>query len=48
MVGPFGAHCDAPAGLFYYVTRAYDPANPDEQRMEFDRVPGFPWGVRHG
>jgi dTDP-4-dehydrorhamnose 3,5-epimerase len=36
------------AGLFYYVTRAYDPADPDEERMAFDAVDGFPWSVRHG
>jgi dTDP-4-dehydrorhamnose 3,5-epimerase len=39
---------DAPAGLLYYVTHAYDPAEPDEQRRAFDSVPRFPWGVRHG
>lgn len=37
-----------PAGLLYYVTRAYDPSNPDEQRRPFDSVPGFSWDVRHG
>ena len=36
------------AGLLYYVTHAYDPANPDEDRRAFDSVAGFPWGVRHG
>ncbi len=39
---------DTPAGLLYYVTHAYDPAKPDEQRREHDSVPGFPWHVRHG
>lgn len=39
---------DAPAGLLYYVTHAYDPAKPDEDRRPFDSIPGFPWGVRHG
>lgn len=39
---------DSPAGLLYYVTHAYDPKNPDEERRAFDGVPGFPWGVRHG
>jgi dTDP-4-dehydrorhamnose 3,5-epimerase len=39
---------DAPAGLLYYVTLAYDPKNPDEDRREYDSVRGFPWGVRHG
>ena len=38
----------APAGLLYYVTCAYDPENPDEDRRAFDSVEGFPWGVRHG
>jgi dTDP-4-dehydrorhamnose 3,5-epimerase len=37
-----------PAGLLYYVTKAYDPANPDEERRAHDSVAGFPWGVRHG
>ena len=34
-----------PAGLLYYVTRAYDPAHPDEERRAFDSVPGFSWAV---
>jgi dTDP-4-dehydrorhamnose 3,5-epimerase len=34
-----------PAGLVYYVTRAYDPAAPDEERRAFDSVPGFSWAV---
>jgi dTDP-4-dehydrorhamnose 3,5-epimerase len=37
-----------PAGLLYYVTRAYDPDNPDEERRAHDSVRGFPWSVRHG
>ena len=36
-----------PAGLLYYVTHAYDPKNPDEERMAFDQVPGFPWQPVH-
>jgi dTDP-4-dehydrorhamnose 3,5-epimerase len=36
-----------PAGLLYYVSRAYDPADPDEDRRPFDSVAGFPWEVRH-
>jgi dTDP-4-dehydrorhamnose 3,5-epimerase len=39
---------DAPAGLLYYVTRAYDQAHPDEERRAHDSVEGFPWQVRHG
>lgn len=39
---------DVPGGLLYYVTHSYNPAQPDEQRMGHDQVPGFPWGVRHG
>lgn len=35
------------AGLLYYVTKAYDPANPDEERTDPDAFPGFPWGVEH-
>jgi len=36
------------AGLLYYVTRAYNPAQPDEQRCAHDSIEGFPWGIRHG
>jgi dTDP-4-dehydrorhamnose 3,5-epimerase len=43
---------DAPAGLLYYVTHAYDPKAPDEDRRAHDSVVvggvGFPWHVRHG
>jgi dTDP-4-dehydrorhamnose 3,5-epimerase len=43
---------DERAGLFYYVTHAYNPAKPDEDRRAWDSVVvggvGFPWGVRHG
>ncbi len=37
-----------PAGLLYYVTHAYDAANPDEDRRAYDSIAGFPWTVRHG
>ena len=37
-----------PAGLFYYVTHAYNVEAPDEDRRAHDSVAGFPWGVRHG
>ena len=37
-----------PAALLYYVTHAYNPADPDEERRPFDSVRGFPWKVRHG
>ncbi len=37
-----------PAGLFYYVTRRYDPADPDEQRRAYDSIDGFPWTVTMG
>ena len=37
-----------PAGLLYYVTKAYNPKSPDEERRAHDSVPGFPWGTRHG
>ncbi|MEX0776686.1 MAG: hypothetical protein WD042_13365 [Phycisphaeraceae bacterium] len=36
------------AGLLYYVTHAYDPKAPDEDRRAPDSVEGFPWHVRHG
>ncbi len=38
---------DQPAGLLYYVTQAYDPVSPDEERRPFDSVPGFSWSVDH-
>jgi dTDP-4-dehydrorhamnose 3,5-epimerase len=37
-----------PAGLLYYVTHAYNPQKPDEDRRGHDSIAGFPWGVRHG
>ncbi len=37
-----------PAGLLYYVTNAYDPSAPDEERRPWDSVEGFPWAVQHG
>lgn len=45
-----GAACVGPesAGLLYYVTHAYDPAAPDEQRRPWDSVQGFPWATRNG
>lgn len=36
-----------PAGLLYYVTHAYDPAAPDEDRCAHDAFDGFPWHVEH-
>lgn len=43
---------DTHAGLFYYVTHAYNAAKPDEDRRSFDSIEvqgvKFPWGVRHG
>lgn len=38
---------NTPAGLLYYVTHSYNPAQPDEERAEYDRFPGFPWQVEH-
>lgn len=37
-----------PAGLLYYVTHAYNPAQPDEERRPFDSISGFPWHTRNG
>lgn len=37
-----------PAGLLYYVTKAYNPAAPDEERKPYDSIEGFPWRVQHG
>ncbi len=36
-----------PTGLLYYVTHAYDPAAPDEERVAHDAFAGFPWVVEH-
>lgn len=36
-----------PAGLLYYVTRAYNVQQPDEERREFDSITGFTWSVEH-
>ncbi len=38
---------NTPAGLLYYVTHSYNPAQPDEERAEYDQFPGFPWQVEH-
>ena len=37
----------SPAGLLYYVTRAYDIENPDEERRAWDSVDGFTWETEH-
>jgi dTDP-4-dehydrorhamnose 3,5-epimerase len=43
---------DERAGLLYYVTHAYNPQAPDEDRRAHDSVSvngvAFPWHVRHG
>ena len=36
-----------PAGLFYHTTEAYDPADPDEERIPHDDPTiGFDWTTR--
>ncbi|MEM8670072.1 MAG: hypothetical protein AAGG48_21270 [Planctomycetota bacterium] len=35
------------AGLLYYVTRAYNPALPDEERRSAESISGFPWNIQH-
>ncbi len=35
------------AGLLYFLTHAYDAADPDEERKVFDALDGFPWAVEH-
>ncbi|MBL1217486.1 MAG: hypothetical protein D8M59_08320 [Planctomycetes bacterium] len=37
---------DQGAGLLYYVTHAYNPASPDEERCGYDEINGFPWDVQ--
>lgn len=36
------------AGLLYFVTHAYDPKNPDEDRRAYDSFTDFSWAVAHG
>ncbi|HZN35089.1 MAG TPA: hypothetical protein VFB80_14770 [Pirellulaceae bacterium] len=36
-----------PAGLLYYVTKAYSAQQPDEERRAYDSVAGFSWSVEH-
>jgi dTDP-4-dehydrorhamnose 3,5-epimerase len=38
---------DRPSGLLYYVTHAYDPAAPDEERKPWNAFEGFPWELQH-
>lgn len=38
---------ERPAGLLYYVTKAFNPASPDEERRAHDSVAGFPWAPQH-
>lgn len=35
------------ASLLYYVTKAFDPENPDEHRRPWDSVDGFSWAAEH-
>ncbi len=35
-----------PCAILYYVTRKYDPENPDEERAPYDAFP-FNWEVEH-
>lgn len=35
------------AGLLYYVTHAYNPAEPDEERLAYDGIAGYPWETEH-
>ena len=35
------------AGLLYYVTHAYDPSQPDEERRAWDSIEDFHWEVQH-
>ena len=32
---------------FYYVTKAFCPESPDEERMAHDAIEGFPWNIEH-
>ena len=35
------------AGLLYYVTHAYNPECPDEERRSASSIVGFHWAVQH-
>ena len=35
------------ACLLYYVTKAFNPDDPDEERIDHDSVPNFKWGTEH-
>jgi dTDP-4-dehydrorhamnose 3,5-epimerase len=37
-----------PVSLFYHTTEAYNPKNPDEERIQFDSpVINFDWQLKH-
>jgi len=37
-----------PVILFYHVTKAYDPKNPDEERIDWDDPEiGFDWSIKN-
>jgi dTDP-4-dehydrorhamnose 3,5-epimerase len=36
-----------PAVLLYYVTQQHDPSAPDEERLAWDAIEGFPWSVQN-
>jgi dTDP-4-dehydrorhamnose 3,5-epimerase len=36
-----------PCGLLYYVTKTYDPMNPDEDRIPHDSFQNFCWDIEH-
>lgn len=36
-----------PAGMFYYVTQAFNPQAPDEERRPVDSIAGFTWAVQN-
>lgn len=39
---------NTPVLLFYHVTKSYDPAHPDEERIPFDDPTiGFDWSIKN-
>ncbi len=39
---------NSPMGIFYHTTEAYDPKNPDEERIPFDSPKiGFDWKTKN-
>jgi len=39
---------DSPMGIIYHTSKAYDPADPDEERIPFDSpIINYDWGTKN-